>query len=135
MEMGQCWFELHRRWPGIGLDRNTITAHAQTMTLNHDVKQMPIHCWPEVSDVGPTLKRHLFNVSCLLGTCNFQQLLSVGATTVSVQATMLKCVDSGHQQSPVCIMYVTLLVAWDPERTRFLQELRYVAKIWMIITA
>ena len=27
---------------------------------------MPIYCWPVVSDVGPTLNRHWYNVSCLL---------------------------------------------------------------------
>ena len=29
---------------------------------------MVFKCWPAVSDVGPTLKQHCVNVSCLLGT-------------------------------------------------------------------
>ena len=29
---------------------------------------MLFYCWPTVFDVGPTLKQHCFNISCLLGT-------------------------------------------------------------------
>ena len=37
------------------------------------VKPMPILGWPAVSDVGPTIIRHWFNVSCLLGDAQLTQ--------------------------------------------------------------
>ena len=34
----------------------------------HDtLNQMPIYCWADVGDGGPTINRHWFKVSCLLG--------------------------------------------------------------------
>ena len=46
-----------------GLKPDSFHLHTQ---ITH-VRPMPIYCWPAVFDVGPTLNRHLFNVSCLLG--------------------------------------------------------------------
>ena len=41
-------------------------------------------CWPAVPDVGPTLKQHCVNVSCLLGT-------APDINSWSNTATLTKC--------------------------------------------
>ena len=41
------------------------------------VKPMPIQCWTDVSDVGPTLNRHWFNVSCFVCSVYPQNSLSI----------------------------------------------------------
>ena len=46
-----------------------------------DYDPLVFKCWPAVFDVGPTLKRHCFNVSCLLGT----------APGINNTATLTKC--------------------------------------------
>ena len=57
-----------RQFRGSHVTRWQQSAPASISTeLTRYVKPMPIKCWAAVSDVGPTLNRHWFNVSCLLG--------------------------------------------------------------------
>ena len=47
---------------------STCTIVQEFVPSKHGhVNPMPIYCWADVSDVGPTLNRHWVNVSCLLG--------------------------------------------------------------------
>ena len=63
-----CWQGNHCQ--GI-LQHAACAAGGRETTRSHQtgyVKPMPIYCWADVGDGGPTLNRHWFNVSCLLGS-------------------------------------------------------------------
>ena len=57
-----------RRWPTIDTELGVCPVFAQTATQQtRGIRPMLFQCWASVEDVGPTLKQHWVNASCLLG--------------------------------------------------------------------
>ena len=64
--------------PPVGVSRHCMPAQKTRY-----VKPMSIYCWADVGDGGPTLNRHWFNVSRLLGA----RLAAAWLTDWSTQRT------------------------------------------------
>ena len=59
---------------------------------------MLFECWPTVSDVGPALKQHWVNVSCLLGSAPVNNIRPNTATLTKCWASVVDCVPALKQR-------------------------------------
>ena len=59
---------------------------------------MLFECWPAVSDVGPALKQHWVNVSCLLGGAPVIDCRPNTATLTKCWASVVDCVPALKQR-------------------------------------
>ena len=75
---------------------------------------MLFECWPAVSDVGPALKQHWVNVSCVLGSAPVINSRPNTATLTKCWATVEDCVPALKQRClHVIVQRYACLPVWS----------------------